>query len=333
MYETLNIEKTALRLALGSILVALLLVSFPIVSASTVNIDLNPSTGIAKVTGISTTTIVFTYPANSAISKFLNGSNYSTQASGNIPGGQVPAMDFQDALRNYTSSVTVQNLSASLSMKSEANTTAMVIIRETNITGYVTGVFNVTNGTVTANLGWKAFAIRGPFVVPLDGHNYDLNTLGSAAMMPMGGLASSFLSSSFGDRNIWSRSTIDFSSLNTPLTNWTRVYNSVTNTTTFTKTINTLANYSSSFSSNGQSYSLSMTYDPSSTISVSGYASPQGNTLVFGSAPQNYTYPIVAVAVIAIVALAGFMVVRRRGLSMARSATPSGPTNQASPIS
>ena len=306
-----------------SVLAALLLFSFPIVSASTVNIALNPATGVAKVTGMSTTTIVFTYPANSTISRFLNGSNYSAQASGNVAGGQGPAMDFQDALRNYTSEVTVQNLSASLSTTSKANATAMVITRETNITGYVSGVFNVTNGTVTANLGWKAFVIRGPFVMPLDGHDYDLNTLGSAAMMPMRGIASSFLSGSFGDQNIWSRSTIDFSSLNTPLNNWTRVYNSATNTTTFTKTINTLANYSSSVSFNGESYSLSMTYDPSSTISVSGYASPQGNTLVFGQAPQNYTYPTIAITIVAIIALVGYIAIKKRHPSIAKSSTPS----------
>ena len=236
-------------------------------------------------------------------------------------------MDFQDALRNYTSDVTVQNLSASLSTTAKANTTAMVITRQTNITGFVSGVFNVTNGTVTANLGWKAFAIRGPFDVPLDGHNYDLNTLGSAAIMPMGGVASSFLSGSFGDRNIWSRSTIDFSSLSTPLTNWTRVYNSATNTTTFTKTINTLANYSSSVSFNGQNYSLSMTYDPSSTISVIGYASAQGNNLVFGPVPQNFTYPTIAVAVVAVIALLGYMAVRKRNGGMSKSSTPSALTN------
>ena len=321
----MNSEKAASRLVLGSVLVALLLItSLPIVSASTVNIDLNPTTNVAKVTGISTTTIVFTYPANSTISKIMNGSNYSMQASGNIAGDQSPAMDFQDALRNYTSDITVQNLSASLSTTAKANTTAMVITRETNITGYVSGVFNVTNGTVTADLGWRAFVIRGPFVVPLDGHDYDLNTLGSAAMMPMGGdgMASSFLSGSFGDQNIWSRSTIDFSSLSTPLTNWTKVYDASTNTTTFTKTINTLANYNSSVSFNGQSYSLSMTYDPSSTISVNGYASPQGNTLVLGPAPaQNYTYPAIAVAVVAIIALLGYVAVRKRGGSMAKSST------------
>lgn len=323
MYEILNVEKKALSLSLGSVLVALLLItSLPIVSASTVNIDLNPTTGVAKVTGISTTTIVFTYPANTLISGFLNGSNYSMQASGNVAGGQVPALDFQNVLRNYTSSITVQNLSASLSTTAKANTTAMVITRQTNITGFVTGVFNVTNGTVTANLGWKAFAINGAFVMPLGGHSYDLNTLGSAALMPIGGIASAFLSGSFGDRNIWSRSTIDFSSLNTPLSNWTRVYNSATNTTTFTKSVNTLANYSSSVSFNGQNYSLSMTYDPSSTIRVSGYALPQGNTLVFGTAPANYTYPAIAVVVVAIIALLGYAAVRKRSGSITKSSTP-----------
>lgn len=324
MYE--KMEKRASRLVLGSVLVALLLAtSLPIVSASTVNIDLNPTTGVAKVTGISTSTIVFTYPANSTISRFLNGSNYSMQASGTSSHGDAPVSDFQDALRNYTNDVTVQNLTTSLSTTATANTTAMVITRQTNITGYVSGVFNVTNGTVTANLGWKAFVIRGPFIVPLDGHDYDLNTLGSAAMMPMGenGIASSFLSGSFGHQNIWSRSTIDFSSLNTPLNNWTRVYDASTNTTTFTKIVNTMANYSSSVSFNGQNYSLSMTYDPSSTISVDGYASPSGNTLVISAAPvQSYIYPIIAMVVIAIIALLAYMAVRKRTGNTAKSSAP-----------
>lgn len=330
--KILEMKNGALRFVFGSTLISILLItSLPIVSASTVNIDLNPTSGVAKVTGISTTNIVFTYPANSTLSSLLNGSSYTKEASGNVAGGQSPALDFQDALRNYTSDVTVQNLSVSLSTVENANTTAMVITRQTNITGYVSGVFNVTNGTVSANLGWKAFAIRGPFVVPLDGHDYDLNTLGSATLMPFGesGMASSFLSGSFGDKNIWSRSTIDFSSLNTPLTNWTKVYDASTNTTTFTKTINTLANYSSSVSFNGQNYSLTMKYDPSSTIKVSGYASPSGNSLMIGPAPasQSYIYPAIAVVVVGIIALLAYMAARKRGGSMAKSSNSAVPTN------
>ena len=170
-----------------SVLIALLFaISIPVVSASTVNIALNPTTGVAEVTGISTTTIVFTYPVNSSISNFLKGYNYSMQVSGNIARGQSSTDEFQDALRNYTPSISVENMSASLSTKAVANSTALVVTKETNITAWVTGVFNESDGKVMANLGWKAFVIRGSFDVPLDGHDFDLNMLGSAVLEPLG---------------------------------------------------------------------------------------------------------------------------------------------------
>lgn len=288
----------------ASLLIAMMLaVSIPMASASTVNITLNPTTGEAQVTGISTTTIVFTYPANSSISNFLKGYNYSMQASGNIAKGQGSTDDFQDALRNYTRSISVQNMSASLSTTALANSTTLVITKDTNITAWVTGVFNVTNGKVMANMEWKAFEIKGSFYVPLDGHNFDLNMMGSAVLLPFGGsgFASSFLSNSFGGENLWSQSTINFSSLNTPLTNWTKVYNPSTNTTTFTKNVNTESNYSSSVSINGAKYSLSMAYDPSSKVSVDGYASPSGNSLIIESPPPS----VISTATLALVVIAG----------------------------
>ena len=323
-----SVRGTLKRGTLLSALIALLLaISIPVVSASTVNIALNPTTGVAKVIGISTTTIIFTYPANSSVSNFLKGYSYSTQAAGNIAAGQSSADDFQSALRNYTQSISVENMSVSFNTKAIANSTALVITKETNITAWVTGVFNETNGKVMADLQWKAFVIRGSFDVPLDGHNFDLNTLGSAVVEPLGGdgFASSFLVNSFGGDDLWSHPTIDFSALNSPLTNWTRVYDSSTNTTTFTKNINTHDNFSSSYSFNGQTYSLLMTYDPSSTVSVLGYASPFGNSLIIESPPSLAPTTISALIIIAFVILAATAYMATRWRAKSRSLAPLSP--------
>jgi hypothetical protein len=292
------------------------MMSLPVVSASTVNITLNPTNGIAKVTGVSTTTIVFTYPVNSSLSNLLKEYNYSLQVSGNIAKGQVSSDDFQDALRNYTPGISVENMSASLATHAVGNSTALVVTRVTNLTAYVTGIFNVTDGKVMANLGWKAFAIKGSFEVPMDGQSYDLNLLGSALVTPLGraGVASSFLASSFGGESIWSRSTIDFSALSTPLSNWTRVYNPATNTTTFTKNVNAESNYSSSVSFNGQKYTLSMVYDPSSSVKVLGYANPVGDSLVIESPPPGTisTTTVLALVAFIVVAVFAFVAIKRR---------------------
>jgi hypothetical protein len=320
-----HMKQTTLLSALIALLFA---VSIPVVSASTVNITLNPATGVAEVTGISTTKVVFTYPVNSSVSNFLKEYNYSNQESANIAGGQSSTDDFQNALRNYTPGISVENMSVSVNSKAIANSTTLVITKETNITAWVTGVFNETNGKVMADLEWKAFVIRGSFDVPLNGHDFDLNTLGSAVVEPLGGdgFASSFLVNSFGGDAIWSRSTIDFSALDSPLSNWTRVYDSSTNTTTFTKNINTNYNFSSSYSFNGQTYSLSMTYDPSSTVRVLGFASPSGNSLIIESPPGPSPTTIGALVLITSVILAAsaFMAIRWRAKS--RSLAPLSPS-------
>ena len=147
--------------------------------------------------------------------------------------------------------------------------------------------------------------------------------LGSAVLEPVtNGFASLFLVNSFGGDKIWSQPTIDFSLLNSPLTNWTRVYNSATNTTTFTKNVDTEANYSSSYSLNGQTYSLSMRYYPSSTVRVLGYASPSGNSLIIESAPglSSTTIGELILIVFVILAASTYMAIRWRAKS--RSLAP-----------
>ncbi|MDG6996565.1 MAG: hypothetical protein JRN52_11645 [Nitrososphaerota archaeon] len=329
MNQNANTKRKLFSWAIAtSLLLPLLFLGIPAVSASTVNITLNPTTHVAQVEGVSTTKIVLTYPANSDISKMLNETKYSMQVSGNIPHGDAPTRDFEDALRNYTSTISVENISASLSTKATANSTALVITRDTNLTAYVTGIYNSTNGTLMANMNWKSFRIDGSFVVPMDGQEYDLNMMGSAALQPLGdnSLASAFLIHAFGEDRIWSQSTIDFSALNTPLTNWTRHYDSATNTTTFSKTVNTQANFSASVSVNGQEYSISMVHDPSSTIKVLGYASASGNSLIISPAPSAFSFETAALAalVVVIILASAYMAIRWRSrATSAGSSTPS----------
>lgn len=311
------------------LLIPVLLMGIPSVSASTVNITLNPTTHVAQVVGISTTTIVFTYPENSTVSRLLNGTSHTTNVTGYIPHGETPVHDFEDDLRNYTSSISVQNMSVSLYTRSVANSTALVITRNTNLTAYVTGIYNSTNGTLTANMNWKAFKIDGSFMVPMDGQEVDLNMMGSAMLQPLGdqSFASAFLSHSFGDKSIWSQPTIDFSALNTPLSNWTRHYDPGSNTTTFSKNVNTQSNFSASISINGQAYSISMVHDPSSSIKVLGYASASGNSLVISSPPPGtFSFETMAlvVLVVAIVLGSTYVVIKRRSRS-AIAVSPSVP--------
>lgn len=273
---------------LAAAMISLLVLSgVPLVSASSVNIVLNPTTHHAEISSISNTKIVFEYPKNSTVSSFLNGYNYSQQLSGFIPAGTGAVDDFESTLQNYSDHVHVENMSVSVDARAIGNSTTFVVTRSENITTWVTGVFNETDGKVMADLDWKAFVVRGAFDVPLGGHEIDLNLVSSAMTQPLGegGDASSYMGNMFGSNSIWSQPTIDFSALNSPLTNWTRNYNPTTNTTTFTKNIKTQANFSASVSFNGQEYSLSMVHDPSASISVLGYATASGNSLIVGSAP------------------------------------------------
>ena len=310
------------------LMVPILLLGIPTVSASTVNITLNPTTHVAQVVGVSSTKIIFTYPANSLISNGLNGYNYSTSVSGYLPSTASSTDDFENVLRNYTSTISVQNISASLETRAVANSTALIITRNTNLTAWVTGIYNDTNGQLIANLEWKAFTIRGSFIVPMDGHNIDLNMMGSGTMESLGdnSIASAFLSHSFGGDNIWSRPTIDFAALSTPLTNWTRHYDASTNTTTFSKSVNSVANYSASVSVNGQGYSISMASDPSSTVKVLGYATASGNSLIISTSPPNtFSFELAAIVALTLVVILGttYVIVRQRNKIRPTSSVPS----------
>lgn len=278
---------------------------------------------------VSMTSIVLTYPANSSLSKTLNGYNSSVSLSGSFTGNSNTVVMFQghfddeDSHSSVKSSVTIDNMSVSYSLKARGNATALVVNKETDIRASVTGVFTIVNGTVHANLGWRSFSIPGAMTLNLENHEVDINLVGSAMTEQLGDhpIAVGQLLGMFGAYGLWHRPTLNFSSLNAPLTTWTRNYDSLTNTTTFSKTISGMSSLLVSADYNGQKYTLSVTADPSASIATEGYATATGDSLVLGSAPA-YLSPVVWVAggIVVVAAIAG--VFYGMGRSRSRTSQP-----------
>lgn len=310
-------RRTAKLLIPASVLALLFLSMAPAVSASTLKVELNPSTGVATMMSTSVTSIIVTYPANSTLSGYLNGYAYNSSVSGAFPSGSQGIVAFEGHFRDGDrGGISVRNMTVTSSYTASANSTTLVISKQTQISATVSGVFKVVNGTVTADLGWRSFQVDGALDLPLQGHVFDVNLLGASVTSAMGGrgLGVDAVVAMFGGGSLWNSPTLNFSSLNTPLTNWTKSYNSITNTTTFSKTISGQSSLSTSYTNNGQTYSLKETSDPSAVIATPGYAVVSGNSLSIVAVPM-YLSPIMWVEagfLGALVIFAGVMVWRSR---------------------
>jgi len=320
--------KTQMKRIFPLVALAALLVSLsPIASASTITIDLNPATGAAQVNSVSTTKIVFTYPANSTISNYLKDVNSSLDLKGSFDGRSSGALELQGSFGGWDHHIQVSNMSVAVDYSAKGNSTALVIDKMTNVTATVSGVFSVVNGTVTANLGWRAFVITGAMNLPFNGHDYDVNLAGAAMMNSLGShaTAAAWLFNQFGGGSFWNRPTLNFSELSTPLSTWTKNYDASTNTTTFSKTISGQSTFSFTATYNGQTYSLSSTSDPSGVIAVQGYANASGDSLVIEPAPASSATDIVAAAsAFVVVAVAiGYLAYRSKAKTGTSPTTPS----------
>jgi hypothetical protein len=297
--------------------IAILLISMaPLAYASTLTVTLNPHTKLAKVDSVSTTKIVFTYPATSLVAKYLKNISSSLKLSGTYAGGTPGVEELQTSFHDYDDHVSVKNMTVSLDYSAKGNATALVVNKMTHITAWVSGVFSVVNGTVKADLKWRSFLVHGAMNVNLENRPVDINLVGSTMEDSLGSqqIALGFLSNSFGHGDIWSRPTLNFSALNSPLSTWTKNYNSLTNTTTFSKTISGQSTFSATINNNGQKYSLSAVSDPSGEVAVQGYANASGDSITIGPTPA-YLSPIVwgaaAVALAAAIAV-GYFALRSR---------------------
>lgn len=289
----------------------------PMVDASTLTVDLNPTTGLAKVNSISTTKIVFTYPAGSAISNYLENVSSSVKLNSSFAGSSDGALQLQRSFDHDedASHITVRNMTVALDYTATGSATSLVINKVTNVSAWVTGVFQVVNGTVVANLRWRSFVVTGAMNLDMEGHDMDVNTVGSTVQSELASrlIASAFLMNSFGDRGIWNQPTLNFSALSTPLSTWTKNYDASTNTTTFSKTISGTSTLTSSLDVNGQNYSLSVVSDPAGVVAVQGYANAQGDSLVMAPAPAfSAGYVELGVVVVLLAAAVGYLAYRSR---------------------
>jgi hypothetical protein len=285
---------------LATLAIVLISVS-PLAYASTLTVNLNPKTGLATVDSVSTTKIVFTYPASSPVSTYLRNVSSSLSLSGKFDGSAEGARELQGSFEDWDSHVMVSNISVAVNFVAKGNSTTLVVDKTTKVNATVSGVFSVVNGTVTANLGWRAFIVRGAMNLPLEGRDVDVNLAGSAMedSISSHAYAAGWLVNAFGGGSFWNRPTLNFTALSTPLSTWTKNYNAATNTTTFSKTISGQDTFSVKATYNGQTYSFSAVSDPSGVVAVQGYANASGDSLAITSAPASASTGIMVAAVIA----------------------------------
>ena len=321
-------NNTVNRLLSASIVALLLASAIPAASASTITITLNPATHVAKVDSVSSTTIILTYPANSSLSRALNGYNSSKSLNGTFTASSDSAQLIQGRFDHWDQYARIQNMSITFSRKADGNATAFVVRQSTDIAASVSGVFTIANGSVHANLGWRSFSVPGSMTVRFGDHQVEVNQVGSSMDDQLGDhpLVVGALLGLFGTAGLWHRGMVNFSSLNSPLSTWNKAYDSSTNTTTFSKTISGQASLKVQATINGQAYGLSVVSDPSASIATVGYASASSDTLTIGQAPAPQAPIVPEVAAVAVVALAGGIL-----FGMRRSRAKASPASAAAP--
>jgi hypothetical protein len=306
-----------------AIISLLALSTAPTAFASTLTVTLNPATKVAEFQAVSMTNIVLTYPANSTLSSYLKDVNSSVVLSGTFEHGSDGVQAFQGGFHQEDPLVGVNNMSVSVDNTAVGNATTLVIHKATNITAWVTGVFTVVNGTVEADLRWRSFVIPGALDLDFAGHpGFDVNLVGSAFQYSLATriTALQFLVGGFGGYGIWSRPTLNYSALSSPLSTWTMNYDKATNTTTYSKTISGSASISSMIDVNGQKYTLTASSDPSAAISVKGYASASSDSLTIQSGPtasslassSSFPWVAAAIGVVVVIGAAAYLALRSK---------------------
>ena len=326
-------KQTVKKILPLTVLAIFLFAVSPLAFASTLTVNLNPKTGKAMLDSSSSTKITFTYPSNSTVSHYLRNVSSSFTLKGSFTGSDSGTQQLQGSFDDEDSHVSVNNMTVSTSYSAKGSPTELVVTKVTNVTAWVSGAFRVVNGSVhVADLGWRAFVVRGALNLPLEGRSVDVNLVGSSMEDSVGyhTMGASMFLGAFAGESIWSRPTLNFSQLNTPLTTWTKHYDSGTNTTTFSKTISGNSNFTASLDLNGQKYSLSAVSDPSGVVVVQGYANAQGNSLVMAPAPSGLGsvssgYFALAAAVVVLAGL-GYMAIRSRARAKVPAAAPTTTT-------
>ncbi len=311
----------------------LVMVATPLVNGVQVNATINTQTNVANVNATSNYVMVFNYPNNSTVSNYLSGINYSFTATSTITSSSMAVLDrsIENTSNNTSEGFTPHVVNATIiySYKAIGNNTTLRVYRNLTLEMSITNILKKVNGHYVIDMSWRAFKVQGELMSTINGREIDVNDLGDQM----------FMGSDFGDNNFGIPSSIkdihslDFQVFNVPLSQWHRQYNSTTNVTVFTYnyghdlwynsswniTSNNMFNKMNNFNNSGN-YSLSVHYDPSSEITVTGYANVNSaNTLVISSQVNSYLglnsesiFEGVIIAIIIIIAALGVIVYRKK---------------------
>ncbi len=242
-----------------------------------------------------------------------------------------------------TSSPTVHVVNATLKyqMHAFANDTNLTIYRNLTIDLKISNITKkVGNNSTIIDMSWRAFRVQGELMGHFNGKlelknpysqindsfsvnsNMDVNLLGDMGDFGEDGNGFSLgriFEGGIFNAHVMNYQTIDFHVFSVPLSQWTRVYDSATNTTTLY--YNASSNYSldESISLNGSNYTLKLLTDPSASITTTGKAIPtSSNELIVlnAGAPSSFLPTSTLLIVIAVIALVGIgtavILMRRR---------------------
>lgn len=293
--------------------VLLLVLTAPLVGASTMNVHVLPGFRQTELTVVSSVNLTMSYPQGSFMSAAMGTANFTLNVSAqSIPMGSPGFLMFEASLRAHDPNVSLENMSVDLMVRSYGNSTYFVFSKTVTITAWLGGVFNQSGGQLSGNFEWKGFVVTGDMPVGFNGRTLDVNSLGSMIGM-------SHLQGLMGLALVPSRysgySTINFSMFGIPMNEWDRVYYASENTTVFTHKAAVYTLLSLNETVNGESYSLKVMSDPSSTISIPGYAEAHGNYIVVVNTAPSFPLLYVAVAIVGLLlaAVVGTALLKRKG--------------------
>ncbi|MGC8574380.1 MAG: hypothetical protein ACP5LC_02515 [Thermoplasmata archaeon] len=321
----------SLTIMVGILVLAMAMV--PLASGAQVNATINTHTNVANVNATSNYVMVLNYPNGSMLSQALSGKNFYLNGSSTITSSSIGVLDqsIENESNNSTSGFTPHVVNATIlySYKAVANNTTMKVYRNLTLEMSITNILKKVDGHYVIDMSWRAFRVQGELMSTINGREIDVNDMG----------AQMFLGEDFGDHTMGIPSDIkhmhslDFQIFNVPLSQWNKQYNSTSNVTIFSYNYGRDIWYNSSwnFSSNGGffgndnnnsgNYSISIHYDPSSEIAVTGYANVNSaNTLVVENSSTNSYLGLnsesiiagVLITIIIIIAALGVVLYRRK---------------------
>ncbi len=286
----------SLTIMVGILVLAMAMV--PLASGAQINATINTHTNVADVNATSNYVMVLNYPNGSMLSQALSGKNFYFNGSSTITSSSIGILDqsIENESNNSTSGFTPHVVNATIlySYKAVANNTTMKVYRNLTLEMSITNILKEVNGHYIIDMSWRAFRVQGELMSTINGREIDVNDMGDQMFMGDG----------FGGHNwgipsgVKDMHSLDFQVFNVPLSQWNREYNSSTNTTIFSYNYGRDIWYNSSWNFTNQmfgtlenssgNYSISIHYDPSSTIAVTGYAKVNSaNTLVVESSSTS----------------------------------------------